>query len=112
MNYPLAGIDWKRIFSAIPAAATANALAAALAPIAGSRPQVTNYGTYHTITFDDAQKERLTAWIIGQLDKEPGPVRVDLNQIALQVIARKYWVYLGGIFLLGAIGAYYLGKAK
>lgn len=112
MNYPLAGLDWQKIFSSIPAPATALGLATALAPIAGSRPTVTNFGNYYEISFDDMQKERLTAWIIGQLNKEPGPVRMDINQIALQVIARQYWLYIAGLIVLGAGAAYLLGKAK
>jgi len=108
----MAAPDWSRLFSAIPAAATAIALATALAPLAGSQPMVTNNGGYYSITFTDAQKEHLTAWILSQLNKEPGPVRVDLNQIALQVIARKYWPYMLGLVLAGAAAAYYLGKAR
>lgn len=103
----LAGFDWNTLFQAIPARATAAALAAALAPIAGSVPTVTNYADYSAITFSPDQEERLSAWILTQLRKEPGPVRIDASGVAVRVLLRQYWPYMVGLagagFLLAQI---------
>ena len=62
-------------------------------PIAGSKPNVTIHGDYSEITFTPDQEERVSAWILTQLNHEPGPVRVDASGVAMKVISRKYWPY-------------------
>jgi len=99
----MAGIDWGSVFSAIPSAATAAGLAVAIAPIAGSVPATVNRGSYWEIIFNEAQQERISAWILRQLNREPGPVRMDLGPIAWTVVARKYWPYVAGAVALGAV---------
>lgn len=116
MNYPVqtlggikdifSSIDWGSVFGGLPATATAQGLAAAFMPITGSKPAVTNYGDYAEITFTPDQEERLAAWILMQLNKEPGPVRVDLGGVALKVVTRKYWPYAVGILGLGLAAGY------
>jgi hypothetical protein len=108
----LAGIDWGSVFGSIPAAATARGLALALAPIAGGSPVVSDHGGYSSLTFTAAQEERLAAWILTQLRREPGPVRVDASGIALRVIMRQYWPYMLGIAAAGALVAYAVRKGK
>lgn len=117
MSYPvqmngikdlIGSVDWGSVFSGIPAAATAQGLAAAFIPIAGSKPNVVTYSDYSEITFSPEQEERVAAWILMQLNREPGPVRVDLGGIALRVVSRKYWPYALGILGLGIMGGYAL----
>ncbi len=102
----LAGIDWGSVFSGIPAAATASAIALAWAPIVGSSPQVINRGGYYDVVFTPEQEDRAAAWIITQLDKEPGPVRVNAGGIATKVLTRHYWPYILGLVLVGAAAGY------
>lgn len=104
----ISGVDWGSVFAGIPAAATAQGLAMAFIPIAGSKPNVVTYSEYSEITFTPQQEERVAAWILMQLNKEPGPVRVDAGGIALRVVTRKYWPYALGILALGAAGGYAL----
>jgi len=108
----LAGVDWKSIFQSIPAAATARALQVALTPIAGSAPIFTNYGDYCSLSFTPEQEERVSEWILMQLKKEPGPVRVDTAGIALKVIFRQYWPYMLGLAALGAFVGYSMRKGR
>lgn len=108
----LAGIDWKATFQGIPAYATANALALAVSPITGSVPRVVNYGSYYEIEFTPAQEERLSAWILLQLNKEPGPVRVDVDGVALRVVTRKYWPYIAGAVGAGFVLGYAMKGRK
>lgn len=104
MNYPaMAGVDWSALFSAIPAAATANAIALAWAPIVGSPPAVVNRGGYYEVVFTPDQEDRAAAWIRTQLNREPGPVRMELSGIAVKVIARQYWPYVVGVAAAGAL---------
>jgi hypothetical protein len=97
------GVDIRSLFQAIPAKATAIAIAAALSPIVGSFPEVINFGEYHAIRFNEEQADRLTEWILMQLRKEPGPVRVESGSIALRVVTRQYWPWFLGTFMLGAL---------
>lgn len=102
----LGTVDWGQVFAGIPAAATAEGLAAAFIPIAGSKPHVTSYGEYSEISFTPDQEERVSEWILTQLNHEPGPVRVDAGGIALKVVTRKYWPYALGILVLGGVVGY------
>lgn len=104
----LAGIDWRALFSQIPAAATANAIAVAWSPIVGGLPAVFNRGDYYEIIFTPEQEERAAAWIITQLRREPGPVRMETGGIAARVIARQYWPYFAGVVAAGALLGYML----
>jgi hypothetical protein len=91
------------IFQNIPAQATAVGLATALIPIAGSMPSVNNMGSYFTITFTPEQSDRVSQFILAQLNKEPGSVRMDVSSIAWQVILREYWMYFAGAIALGCL---------
>jgi len=106
----MAGVDWKAMFSSLPAYGTANALALALSPIAGGMPRVVNGGGYYEIDFTPEQEDRVSAWILLQLNKEPGPVRVDAGNIAWTVVSRKYWPYALGAVALGAFLGYSLKR--
>ena len=106
----LAGLDWKQVFQSIPAGATARALSLALAPIAGSAPAVTDYGEYYSLSFTPEQEERVSAWLLTQLRREPGPVRVEASGIAIRVILRQYWPYMLGLVAAGALAAHVMKK--
>lgn len=112
MNGLLAGVDWSAIFSRIPAAATANAIALAWAPILGSSPAVLNRGGYFEIVFTPEQEDRAAAWIVSQLDREPGPVRMNAGGIATKVITRQYWPYILGVAALGGAIGYIASGAR
>lgn len=101
---------WTDAFKSLPAAATATALAAGLSPIAGSMPSVVSRGDYFDIVFDATQEERVSEWILAQLNREPGPVRMELGGVALKVITRKYWPWFAGAVALGAVLGYYGGR--
>lgn len=100
------------VFSGIPAAATAQALALALTPIAGSRPEVVTHSDYSEVIFTPQQESQVSAWILTQLRKEPGPVRIDTGRIAMQVITRQYWPYMLALALAGAALGYMVTKKK
>lgn len=108
-NQLMRGIDWTSIFSTLAPAATARGIAAALAPIAGSMPRVTDGGGYSEISFTPEQEERVSAWLVSQLNKEPGPVRMDMGGIALKVISREYWPYMIGLAVAGGLLGYLVG---
>ncbi len=90
----------------LPAAATAYGLSAALSPIAGSSPMVSDMGGYFDVTFTPDQEDRIAEWIRAQLNKEPGAVRVDAGGIALKVLIRQYWPWIVGAVALGAAVGY------
>lgn len=102
------GIDFRKLFSAIPAQATAIAIMTALSPIVGGFPDVVNRGTHWAVVLNEPQQERLTEWILTQLRKEPGPVRVETGSVALRVVTRQYWPWFAGAvaggFLLAKMG--------
>jgi len=112
MNELMASPNWREIFSAIPAKATATALRLALIPIAGGAPVLTDHGDYFSISFTPDQESRVSAWILSQLNKEPGPVRIETGAIALNVLTRKYWPYGLGLVLAGAGLGYFLSTGK
>ena len=105
-------IDWREAFKAIPAAATAQAIALAWAPITGRAPAVINRGGFYEIAFDPEQEDRAAAWIVAQLNREPGPVRMEAGGIAMKVIARKYWPAVLGVAAAGAVLGYVLRGAR
>lgn len=102
----LAGIDWRAAFAAIPAAATANAIALAWSPIVGGVPAVINRGEFYEVAFNPEQEDRAAAWIVSQLNREPGPVRVGASGIATKVIFREYWPHILGVAAAGAVLGY------
>jgi hypothetical protein len=103
-------LDFKAMFAAIPAAAPPVALRTALTPIAGSAPGMENHGSHYSITFSPEQEERVAAWILTQLRREPGPVQIETGGIAFRVITREYWPHIIGLLLAGAVLAYLFGK--
>ncbi len=77
----------------------AQTAAQAARPVMGlSRaPTVVNYGSYVAIELDALQQEEVAAFLIRQLDAEPGAVRVTgLGGVFLRVLARKYGLYAAG----------------
>lgn len=108
----LSGVDWGQIFSGLPSFATAQALALAWAPIAGGSPTVFKRDGYYEIIFTPAQEERVAEWILLQLNREPGPVRVELGGIAVKVITRKYWLYAAGLLVAGGLAGYALSGRR
>ena len=108
----LAGIDWRAAFGAISGFAAANAMAVALAPIAGSSPAVISRGSYYEIAFTPEQEDRVAAWIVSQLKREPGPVRVEAAGVALKVVTRAYWPQITGLVIAGATLGYILRGGK
>lgn len=108
MNYgsELAGVNWKAAFAAIPGFATANAIALAWTPITGRPPAVINRGEYYDVVFDPEQEDRAAAWIVDQLNREPGAVRVEAAGIAQKVVMRQYWPYMLGLAAVGALLGY------
>lgn len=98
------------MFSGLVPLATAQALAVGLSSIAGSTPAVLNHGDYAEIIFTPAQEARVSEWILTQLRREPGPVRVQANGIAWKVITRQYWPYMLGAVALGAAVGYSMRK--
>jgi hypothetical protein len=108
----LAGINWSALFSGIPAAATAQAIALAWTPIVGGSPTVVNRGDYYQVVFTPEQEDRAAQWLVMQLNKEPGPVRVDMGGIAWKVIVREYWPYILGTLAAGAVVGYAARRRK
>lgn len=100
------------LFSGLAPAATAQGLAAALTPIAGSKPQVNIFGDYAEIVFSPEQEDRITEWILTQLRREPGPVRMDAAGIATKVLARQYWPYVLGVSAAGFALGYLVTKKE
>lgn len=96
------GLSVKEIFGALVPTATAEGIAGALTPIIG-RPVVNHYGQYSEIKFTPNQETVLTEWILSQLRKEPGAVRVDAGGVALKVLARQYWPWVLGLAGLSAV---------
>lgn len=103
--------NWATVFGAIEGPAEAAALSAALIPIIGGPPGISSLGGGNwSVTLSPVQEDRLTEWIITQLDHTPGPVQMDLTGVAVKVGIRKYWPVVLGLVGLGAVVGYYGGK--
>lgn len=101
------GGQFTELFQAIPGAATAAGMAAALAPVVGSMPSVEALGGgKYKIVFTDPQADRMAEWIRAQLNREPGTVQVDAAGIATKVIFRQYWPWILGVAAAGAALGY------
>lgn len=102
----------------IPAVLQAQAAALAAKEVIGMdrAPTVLNYGTYAAIELDAEQEDQIARFIIRQLDREPGQVRINLAGVALKVLARKYWPHLAGLVgagaLVGALAARALKRGR
>lgn len=86
--------------------AKVKAMLVAAAAITGESPQAINRGEYVEIIFTPKQKELMQSWIVDNLLKKPGDVRIDYYGIALPPIIKVY----GKIALLALVAAYVLGK--
>lgn len=93
--------------------AQATALSIALAPIAGNRSiPISRNGDEYILVPDRGQVDLISQWIIRQLKKEPGNVRVDVSDIWPKVVFRMWWPYILGIGATGAIAGYLLAGKK
>lgn len=101
------------IFDAILPAAGAQAVAAGISTVTGSRPAVVAYSDHSEIVLTPEQEDLLAQWIVGQLNKEPGRVRVNLSGVATKVLFRKYWGWMAAAVAGGALlGAAMRGKGR
>ena len=94
--------------SGITDLAVATGIAIAWGSVIGSAPQVVNQGDYYEIVFTPEQEDAAADFIIRQLNKTPGPVRMDAGGIATKVISRQYWLWILGIAGAGAALGYLL----
>ncbi len=81
---------------------SAQAAAAAARPVMSlSRsPTVINYGDHVAIELDAGLQDEVAAFLIRQLDSEPGAIRVvGLGGVFIKVLARKY-----GLWAAAALG--------
>jgi len=99
-------VDLREVFAAIPAQATALAIAAAWRPIVGSMPTVTGHDGYWSVSFSPEQEDAAAQWLMTQLNREPGPVRVNMSGIATKVVTRKYWPWVLAVAATGAALGY------
>lgn len=94
------------IFDAVLPSAGAQAVSVGISAVTGSRPEVVTYVDHSEVVLTPEQEDLLAQWIVAQLNKEPGAVRVDLSGVATKVLWRKYWPWLlgsvAGGFALGA----------
>lgn len=86
------------IFNSIAPVAQAEAAALAISGFIGSKPAVVNHGDYVEVVFTPEQEAAAADFILQQINKAPGNVRFSVGNIFLQVLFRKYWLYLLGIF--------------
>ncbi len=100
--------SFRDMFAAIPAQATALAIAAAWRPIVGSMPTVENRGDHWAVVFSVEQEDAASAWILQQLNREPGPVRMEIGGVARKVLARQYWGWALGAVVIGGLAGYAL----
>lgn len=99
-------VDLRAVFAAIPAQATALAIATAWRPIVGSMPQVAGHDDYWEVLFTPEQEDRAAEWLLTQLNREPGPVRVNMSGIATKVVTRQYWPWVLAVAATGAALGY------
>ena len=105
-HYDTLAVDLRAMFAAIPAQATALAIAAAWRPIVGSMPAVTAGDGFWSVTFTPEQEDLAAAWLLTQLNKEPGPVRVNMSGISTKVLTRQYWPWVLAVAATGAALGY------
>lgn len=93
---------------AIPPVLLAQALSAASRPVLSlsKSPDIIDYGSYVEIVLDPQLQDEIAAFIIRQLEREPGKIRVaGLGGVVARVVGRKYWGWLagalGGAFTFG-----------
>jgi hypothetical protein len=92
--------------------ATISGLRLALAPIAGSLPALVNHGDYYSLVFTPEQEANLSAWIVRQINHDPGPIRIESGGIVRRVIAKQYWPHILGIAAVGGALGYFLRGRK
>jgi len=99
-------LDLSGILSSIPGSVQAASMATAISSVTGSTPIVHNRGDYYEIILDGEQEDRLSNWILAQMNKEPGQVRVNLSGVATKVVFREYWPQMAAILAAGLVVGY------
>lgn len=78
----------------------------------GSGPQVTRYPDYTQITLTPPQIEAAQSYLEDLLDAEPGPIRVNVSEVVLPVVVRRYGPMVAmGAAVVVAVG-FMLGRAS
>lgn len=101
-------LDVSAILGRIPTNVQAASMATAISMITGSTPSVVNRGDYHEIILDGEQEDAFSQWVLSQLNKEPGAVRVDLSGVTRKVVVRQWWPQMAGLVAAGALVGYLL----
>lgn len=101
-------LDVSALLSRIPDSVKAASMATAISSITGTTPSVVNRGGYYEIILDGEQEDTLSEWVLDQLNREPGPVRVELSGVTRKVIVRQWWPQMAGLVVMGAALGYLL----
>lgn len=96
-------LDLSTLLSRIPDSVKAASMATAVSSITGTTPNVVNRGGYYEVVLDGEQEDVFSEWVIDQLNKEPGPVRVDLSGVTRKVVFRQWWPQMAGLVFAGAV---------
>lgn len=100
------------IMNSIAPLAQAEASALAISGFIGSKPTVVNHGDYVEVVFTPEQETAAADFIMRQINKDPGNVRFTVGNIFLQVLFRKYWLYLVGLFGGGVVLGRVTGRRR
>lgn len=82
-----------------------------ISQITGEAPIIERYGDYNNIVLTNEQELKLQEFLLSQLNKEPGPVRLDMGGIVLPVVIKKYWPWAVGAVAVGGVLGVLIGKA-
>lgn len=75
--------------------------------VTGKPAYVNRQDTYNEILLDEDQIRATQDYLMRLMEAEPGDVRIDIKQILIPVVWRKYWPLLigipGGLIFLGFV---------
>lgn len=80
--------------------------------LTGEAPTIERYVDHNKIILTASQKATAQQFLMDSLNKEPGPIRLEIAEILVPVVIKKYWPIAAAVAGTGAILGFLLGKRR